>query len=82
MKRVLDLTTNHWKATGSAKRQTMILPIIFQRMDCINKIMEGVKTSEYESTLKALFDFLSQKAGNSKAVILPMLEVVGGKPNG
>ncbi|MDJ1498302.1 hypothetical protein QNI19_35535 [Cytophagaceae bacterium DM2B3-1] len=82
LKRVLNKTINHWKATGAVKHQTMILPLIFQRRDCIDKTVDGLKGGQYQNSHKAVFDFIYTKSSTGKAVILPTLEVVGGKAVG
>lgn len=58
IKRVLTLTNTHWKATGSIKQQTMVLPILFARGDCLDKNMEGLTGTQYQNAFKDVFVFL------------------------
>ncbi|MDJ1467289.1 hypothetical protein [Xanthocytophaga flava] len=78
MKRVVNLTNNHWKAKGSIKQQAMILPLLFARNNCLEKNLDGVSGTEYQTTLNTIFDFFytNQNTPANNTLILPTIQIV------
>jgi|GEM_PF-5535645 len=75
--RVLNLTSSHWKPIGNSAAQTMFLPVIYQRDDCLKRPMEGFSGQEYSQAFAHVFAFLASGGAKGSHAVLPLLEVTG-----